>query len=96
MKYSCQFPEMELVTEAENYLPEKNSKEKTDEEKMKEYSDFLKSKNMTGSLGEVSESELQKIASQENDNDKQLRKFKERVSHEPEQVNPDQESFKSF
>ena len=34
----------------------------------------------------LSESELDKMAGSENENDKQLKKFKKRISLEPEQV----------
>ena len=34
----------------------------------------------------MTESELEKMASKETENDKQLRKFKKRISHQQEQV----------
>jgi hypothetical protein len=76
---------MEIVTETENYQPE-DEVEKTDTEKMKEYAEYLKTENMSQTCGEMSEAELQKMASKESENDKQLRKFKKRISLEPEQV----------
>ncbi|XP_045158815.2 programmed cell death protein 2-like [Mercenaria mercenaria] len=86
VKFDCLFPEMELVTEPENNESEKDCVEKTDEEKMKEYDEFLKKENVSQTCGEMSEAELQKMASKESENDKQLRRFKKRISQEPEQV----------
>ncbi|KAL4236289.1 Programmed cell death protein 2 [Mactra antiquata] len=84
--YPSLFPEMELVTETENYKPCDKTADKSEEEKMKEYKEYLCSQNSAEGLKDLSETELQKMASEESENDKQLRKFKKRLSHEPDQV----------
>lgn len=86
--YSCQFPEMDIVSEEEpSMAAEGKVTEKNDEDKMKEYKDYLKSaKNSHLLEGKFTESELQEMASKETENDKQLKRFKERVNIEPEQA----------
>ncbi|WAR23247.1 PDCD2-like protein [Mya arenaria] len=77
--------EFELVTETEN-VPTKGTKEKNDATKMKEYEEFLKSAKGSDAGESLPDSELQSMAGKGTDNDKQLLKFKERISFEPEQV----------
>ncbi|KAL3868880.1 hypothetical protein ACJMK2_041636 [Sinanodonta woodiana] len=77
------FPEYELVTEAEEY--EEINEEKSEEEKMKGLSAFLKS-DEAKDIDDLPLSELEKIAISEHD--KVFLKFKERVAHEPDQVMP--------
>ncbi|KAK3599874.1 hypothetical protein CHS0354_022445 [Potamilus streckersoni] len=74
------FPHYELVTEAEEY---EEIKEKSEEEKMKDLSAFLKS-DEAKDINDLPVSELEKMAVSEND--KVFLKFKERVAHEPDQV----------
>lgn len=77
---------MELVTEAENFKQNEDAADKSEDEKMKEYAEFMNSQQESEGLKDLSEAELQKMASEETENGKQLRKFKKRLSHEPEQV----------
>ena len=78
-------PEFELVTETENYVALNYAKEKSEEAKMKEYEEYLKG-NKDLSTSNLPESDLNNMAGKESENDRQLRKFKERIIIEPEQV----------
>ncbi|XP_033736680.1 programmed cell death protein 2-like [Pecten maximus] len=84
------FPELELITESEEF-DDVNSDDESDtkgeNEKWQEYQDFLKS-DKAGSLipDTAAKSELEKMATAENMDDKIFRKFKERIKTNPEQV----------
>nr|KAG5709794.1 hypothetical protein BaRGS_032618 [Batillaria attramentaria] len=80
------FPEFELEIDAENFSPEKPEKEEKDP--MAEYREYLTTAEAsTESLGtEFSKDELEEMATQETEDDKQFRKFKKRISHAPDQV----------
>jgi len=73
------------VTETENYVASNDAKEKSEDAKMKEYEEYLKG-NTDLSTSNLPESDLNSMAGKESENDKQLRKFKGRISIEPEQV----------
>lgn len=83
---SCLFPQFELVTETEPELPEE---EKTDEQRMREYEEFVKEKG--SGLAEAADvEEFEKEAAERGqvraEYDKTFRQFKDRISREPEQV----------
>jgi len=73
------------VTETENYVASNDATEKSEDAKMKEYEEYLKG-NKDLSTSNLPESDLNSMAGKESENDKQLRKFKERISSEPDQV----------
>ena len=73
------------MTETENYVASNDAKEKSEDAKMKEYEEYLKG-NTDLSTSNLPESDLNSMAGKESENDKQLRKFKGRISIEPEQV----------
>ena len=73
------------MTETENYVASNDATEKSEDAKMKEYEEYLKG-NKDLSTSNLPESDLNSMAGKESENDKQLRKFKERISSEPDQV----------
>ncbi|XP_074641994.1 programmed cell death protein 2-like [Tubulanus polymorphus] len=77
------FDEAELVTEPESLATDE--KEKSEEEKMTEYEEFMKS-NKSHSFVSGDDRNLQKMALSDEDTDKVFKEFKKRVAHEPEQV----------
>ncbi|KAH3734161.1 hypothetical protein DPMN_040601 [Dreissena polymorpha] len=85
--YAVLFPEFEIVTETEIYTPKKDAGQTSEEEKMRQYKEFLESNKGSDLSTSFPEKELQSMASQETVDDKQIRKFKERISAEPDQVN---------
>ncbi|XP_077997124.1 programmed cell death protein 2-like isoform X2 [Glandiceps talaboti] len=78
------FPEYEVVTESEDYKPAQT--EKSEEEKMKEYSKFVETEKGETMMKnkDMTEGELDKMAAQEEDVQFQI--FRERIRHEPEQI----------
>ncbi|GFW32474.1 programmed cell death protein 2 [Trichonephila clavipes] len=74
-------PEYELVTETEE-LPS-TTPEKSDEEKMKEYRQFMKSTKAPKDMQDVPLDELDNLMKK---NDKAFNKFQKRIKLEPEQV----------
>ena len=76
------FHEFELVTETE-ILDTKEDEICTDD-KLREYNDYMKAHE--GACNQLTESELETMATVESANDKQLQKFKKRIAVEPEQV----------
>ena len=82
---SFPFPEYELVIEPEDY-PESAPGEKTEEVRMKEYEEYMKSREADGMLaaGTKVDADLERMA--QSKEDRQFEKFKKRISHEPEQV----------
>ena len=84
---SSLFPQFELVTETE---PEELEEQKTDEQRIKEYEEFVKEKGSgVAETSDVEEFEtgLTEGGPRHVDYDKTFRRFKERISREPEQVN---------
>ncbi|OWF47269.1 programmed cell death protein 2-like [Mizuhopecten yessoensis] len=84
------FPEFEIITETEDLDgvdSDDESDTKGEKEKWEEYQDFLKS-DKAGNLipDSVPKSELEKMATVENLDDKIFRKFKERIKTNPDQV----------
>ncbi|XP_052240066.1 programmed cell death protein 2-like [Dreissena polymorpha] len=84
--YAVLFPEFEIVTETEIYTPKKDAGQTSEEEKMRQYKEFLESNKGSDLSTSFPEKELQSMASQETVDDKQIRKFKERISAEPDQI----------
>jgi len=82
---SFPFPEYELVIEPEDY-PESAPAEKTEEERMKEYEEYVNSREADRMLaaGSKVDADLERMA--QSKEDRQFEKFKKRISHEPEQV----------
>lgn len=74
-------PEYEIESDTE-YLPPENP-EKTDEEKMKEYQQFMKSEKAPKDLQDVPLDDLDSVMKK---NDKAFNKFRKRIEHNPEQV----------
>lgn len=86
-EYSLLFTEMDIVSEEEPKLAPESSSEKKDDDKLKEYETFLKSEQSSTMLkGNFTDTELTDMAGKETENDKQLIKFKNRISVEPDQV----------
>lgn len=76
---SCLLPEYEIESDTEFLPPEKP--EKSEDEKMKEYHQFMKSDVAPGELQDVSIEDLDSMK-----NDKVFNKFRKRINHNPEQV----------
>ncbi|CAC5402962.1 TSR4 [Mytilus coruscus] len=81
----CNFPEYELITEPE-ILPNETEKEKSEEDKLKEYEEFMKSKAAESVLPDSAAKDLEKMAVSDNSQDQVFMKFKERIQDEQEQV----------
>lgn len=79
------FPEYELVMEPEDYS-ESAPAEKTEKERMREYEEFMHSREADGVLtaGSKVDGDLERMA--QGKEDRQFDKFKKRITHEPEQV----------
>lgn len=76
-------PELEIVTEPEPASCLEEDKERSEEERMKEYQEYMGD----GKVEEVGRvEELEKIANAGKKKDKQFRVFKKRISAEPTQV----------
>ncbi len=67
---------------------EQDEKEKSEEEKMKEYKDLVKDHEVSESalLDKQSEADLEKMAKQETQDDEQFSRFKKRIANDPSQV----------
>lgn len=81
----CNFPEYELITEPE-ILPKETEMEKSEEDKLEEYEEFMKSKAAGSVLPDSAAKDLEKMAISENSQDQVFMKFKERIQDEQEQV----------
>ncbi|VDI64159.1 pre-rRNA-processing protein TSR4 [Mytilus galloprovincialis] len=81
----CNFPEYELITEPE-ILPKETKMEKSEEDKLEEYEEFMKSKAAESVLPDSAAKDLEKMAISENSQDQVFMKFKERIQDEQEQV----------
>ncbi|XP_064623525.1 programmed cell death protein 2-like [Lineus longissimus] len=80
------FPEFEVVMETEQYK-EVAIKEKSEEEKMKEYEKFMAGQVGKSTMtGKEVDSDLMKMAFNEEQEDKAFKRFKKRIEPEPEQV----------
>jgi len=80
-------PELEIVTELEPVsYGGGEKKERSEEERMKDYHKFLEKNGVGKESGVASMEELEKMATAERESDKQFRVFKKRVSVEPTQV----------
>ncbi|ESO86952.1 hypothetical protein LOTGIDRAFT_220203 [Lottia gigantea] len=77
------FPEFELVTEKEDFQA---TKVKSNEDKMKEYREFLSSDSAKDIDDSLNPEELDKMATKSSEDDEQFQAFKDRIRHEPEQV----------
>ena len=79
--------------EKENYKPDKT--EKSEEEALAEYKEFLKNdgKPEANFPGSLSEEDLKEAAKSESMKDKQFNKFRKRIEYEPEQVQINKESM---
>ena len=81
-------PEYEIVTELEPDLTTHGNgeQERSEEERMADYYEFIKSGKCGAAGGELKAKALNDAATSENKMDKQFRAFKRRVAIEPEQV----------
>ena len=81
---SAVFPQLELVIETE---PEVVDEEKTDEQRMREYEEFVKREGSgVAEAADVEEFEREAAEQKHVECDKAFRRFKDRISREPEQV----------
>lgn len=79
------FPIFELLTEPE-VLSDNQENEKSEEIRLKEYQEFLKSNDAESCLPDSTSKDLEKMAVSEDSQDKIFLKFKDRIKDEPEQV----------
>jgi hypothetical protein len=79
------FPIFELLTEPE-VLSDDQENEKSEEIRLKEYQEFLKSNAAESVLPDSTSKDLEKMAVSEDSQDKIFLKFKDRIKDEPEQV----------
>ncbi|XP_070578925.1 programmed cell death protein 2-like [Ptychodera flava] len=79
------FPEYEVVIETEE-LNTAEETDKSEEDKMRDYSEFMKSEQGKSMLRneDMTQEDLEKMALHEED--VQFKKFRERINHEPEQI----------
>ncbi|XP_041359403.1 programmed cell death protein 2-like [Gigantopelta aegis] len=78
------FCEAELVTEPEEW--EQGGDEKSEEERLKEYKDFLKTSQAEKMLDGKDETDLDMMAAADSEDTKQFTKFKARISTDSQQV----------
>ena len=78
------FKEFELVTEDEEI--KKESSRSTEEDRLAEYQQLMRSQQVKGLEGKFSEEELETTAVHETEDDQQFLKFKKRTEAEPDQV----------
>ena len=77
-------PELEIVTELESLSCQEGGGERSEDERMQEYHEYMRRKEWQGQLLETGGEELEKAATASED--KLFQKFKERISAEPSQV----------
>ncbi|CAL1545453.1 unnamed protein product [Lymnaea stagnalis] len=80
------FKEYELVTEDEEYSEGDSNNSKSDEERLLEYENLIRSPQLKELDGKYQAEDLEKSATAETEDDKLFLKFKRRVDTEPSQV----------
>ncbi len=81
------FPEFELDTEAEGDLtPRSADSNKTESERMTEFNKYVESDDYKGTSDKETLKDLERMATSEDQCDKQFLDFKKKVESQPEQV----------
>ncbi|KAH9504649.1 Programmed cell death protein 2 [Bulinus truncatus] len=80
------FKEFELVTEDEEYSEGDSNNSKSEEERLMEYEQLIRSPELQGLDGKFQAEDLEKSATAETEDDRVFLKFKRRIEPEPSQV----------
>lgn len=80
------FKEFDLVTEDEEYTEGDSNNSKSDEERLLEYEQLMRSPQLQGLDEKYQAEDLEQSAKAETEDDKLFLKFKNRMDYEPTQV----------